>query len=245
MPAARESAAARSTAGLRDQTAWPRCARSTASATCAAVAAWAWATIRVGCDGSTDAKRRPSTTSSPISIGTSSGSLASTAASAASASRRTASRRSSSSGSLANVVTVPPEARRCSCRWRRQRGRSRWRCSRAAGARGRPCRRRDRRPGSRRGRDGRWRRSRPACRHPARAGSGTRGRRCRRRGRPRRPRRRRSSAGCARRSRRGRIGVASIRRLDSVSKLRSHARRSVKTGGVQPCCAAWTTSWSQ
>ena len=40
-------------------------------------------------------------------------------------------------------------------------------------------------------------------------------------------------------------GVASMRRRVSCSKLRSHARRSVKTGGAQPFCAAWTTSWSQ
>ena len=60
MPAARESAAARSAAGLRDQAAWPRSALAIASSTCCAVASWAWATMRVGWDGSTEANRRPS-----------------------------------------------------------------------------------------------------------------------------------------------------------------------------------------
>ena len=56
---------------------------------------------------------------------------------------------------------------------------------------------------------------------------------------------RRSSAGCGEAIATRTVGVASIRRLVSVSKLRSHSRRSVNTGGAQPFWAAWTTSWSQ
>ncbi len=79
-----------------------------------------------------------------------SGSSASSDAIASSSDARTGARRSSSTGSLRNGVRPGGRPRRCPATGRA--GRSRWRCSPAAGARGTPCRPRDRRPGSRRGR---------------------------------------------------------------------------------------------
>ncbi len=111
--------------------------------------------------------------------------------------------------------------------------------------RGRPCPRRGRRRGSRRGRGSPTGRARGRDRRRGRGGSAARGRRRARRRRGWRRSRARRSGGCARRSRRARAGASSRSRSVRRSNARSLSAFSSKTGALQPCWRASTTSWSQ